>query len=494
MTLHVTKFTLVETDRFNPMVSSPIQTQVTQQILDVFQHHTEYGTNLTRNALAGAAAQFVKPSASITRDVTIANNWDTSRFRFFMELSENLLGVGHRVILTGYTDHFGYAPGTKSLDPKMALYINSCIRLRDTVVNTPTGAKTSTQLLDSDMILRGKSSTSYAGGLKNEHTLRPFDVFATLGVSVDLNEAGMSGQVFDARTSFNAGVQLSKVANAIPSRWTEDVFGAYTAARNSVDIADSSYKDIYKSARGTVKENAVADNRTLQELNYAYDWRQRGYIELGELRTLCPHLDSVTLVVPYTQAERSVSNHAANTASWSGSSSERIAANIIQSTVTALMMQYMIGAINFSVTNATLTGQAMFTQIMHDTVYGSDGAVSYIENLDISHHVQAFGNAVLVEIMPALTQQNNLIVTANVFADVMGTTRIEVSVNGQPFVPFAAGLFASSLFTGLIGADRSHLTAISTDVDNLLGHVGMDNTPVANYQPHTIQGASKWDI
>lgn len=494
MALNITKFTLVETDRFNQMAARPLQSHLTQQTLDVFQHHTEGGINLTRNALAGAAAQFIKPSADVIRQVNIAGGWGESRFRLFMEITENLLGVGHRVFLTGYTDHYGYAPGNQGLDPNMAIYFNNCIRLRDHVVMSPLGPITTTQLLESDMILRGNAPNTYAGGLRSEQTLRPFDIFATLGIPMDLQQAGMQGQVFDARTSFSGGVQLSRSTNAIPSRWTEAVFGGYTAARNAVDIADATPTDLFKQARGAIKENAVADNRVLQELDFNYDWRTRGFITLGELQQMCPHLHAITVVVPFTQKERMLGNHTVGTETWTGNSMEHVAADIVRTTTAALMLQYKIGSINFTITNATLTGQPIFTPLIQDRLYGSDGPVSYIEGLDISQFVQAFGNALLIEIMPALTQCNNLVVTANVFADVMSTTRVEVSINGQPFTPFADATFASNLSSSLIGGDRNHLQAISTDVDNLLGHVGADYTPAPNYQPITEQGATKWGL
>jgi hypothetical protein len=487
--LHVTMFQLFETDRFAEMVGRPLTSHVTGQVLNAFQEATQHGQFLDHTTLSGVAGQFIMPSAETFRTPGIINGWSEARFRFIMELQENAMGVGLRTILTGYTDHYGYAPGSTALDPKMALYFTNVIRVRDQIVNGPNGPQTITTLLDADMILKGLAASGYQSGLRNEQALRPVDVFSSLAIPSQYNQPGI--QLFDGRTSFQAGAQLSRTDNAIPSRWAEKVFQGFTAASTSVDVMDAEQRDLHRHARGIVAENQVSNIGVLDTMSYAYDWRSRGYIQLCELEGLCAHLSHVTEVFPFSQAERMAAYTPGHSCNWEGNSNEQVAASMVLSVMASMMWKFMLGYCNFTLTNATHDGSYRFNVISNDPS-GSDAPRSYVRNLDISQYVAHFGQCITRELMPGLTRQGALVVTLNVFSDLMGTTTIDVSINGQPFVRFIAPTFANSLYTPLIGTDRQSLVSLSADVDNLLSHVGMDNMPMQNYTPHTEAGRTRW--
>lgn len=460
--MRITKLLFVQTGTYNDMASRPYYTNLDRETVSQVQEATEGGTNLTASSLAGVAGSILKPKAEPEGLVYIENGWGEPRLRFMMEVEhESSLGAGHTQILCGYTDFLG-ATYSGAIARDMRMFFNTSLTVRNITEVTPLGRVVRSNVSDASHLIRGPYEPAYGFGGNVAHTMRPEDLFCKM-------ETGMlGGDVMDLRSTFSPGVKKSRYSNGLAPTYMSRVMQAYKNAFDTDDYSASA-DNILREARGSVREGMVSQDLFLNQLTRNSQLRENGSITYGELLQLDPTVDSRAVVNLIGETHKHELHHSGQTEHWTGSSMETIAATVLSHSVPAIMMDLMLTRVCFMATNETYGGQYEVKVL---------GAAGFSERVDLSPYLEKLINRITVEVLRDLTRNNNISISLQMDVDVIGETRISISMNGQPAIDYVTPSFCDALTVPVITHDEMTLNTVASDVETLMGEVS------SSYQQH----------
>lgn len=475
----ITKLLLMETGTYNDMALRPYQTNVDVNSLKAMQEATQNGANLRPGVLAGIAGDILRPSTQAQGVVTIQNGWDTPRLRFMMEVVHQGSALAETVqYITGYTDHLGVIWGSQSIDRGMQMHINNSITTRRVVEMTPVGRQNRQMVVSAAQVLEGSYQPTFGNLGNNMFTMRPQDVFMTMGATGMLDQ---SQQMFDTRAAFSAGnMKLSNRTNGSAPSYLSRIMSAYRGAMNGSDMQEDFAVLMEKAGEyhpePMVHQDMFLGLATRQHTALA----EHTWISYGELEQMSPNLEHVTTVVRrngndyMAHHERGVSEH------WSGTTHETVMATILSHSVPSLMMDLMLTKLAFVVTNQTLDGQFA---IQYGHVQG------FAENVDMRPYVQAFEQRLIVEVLRDLSRSNQIGLNLALEMDVVGDTIIDVSINNGPSIRYVTPSFSDALMSPVITNNNQNLMTLASDVTSLVENLSVDHGPRASqYSPTHFQG------
>lgn len=461
----INKSQFIETMPYHQMVSRPFETNLRDNnVTNAFNEATDGGRTITPESVSGFAGEFLNVTAAPTGDVLIDNGWNTPRFRFILDLTILADGVmggyGVRKIVQGYTDHTDISFGGK-VDPKMRIYFNNIMTLRESVVETPYGTNIRTSICESNQILRGESEP---GEVKDASvTMRPVDVYTSLG-SKDLGYN--DNEVFDLRNSFmSEPIKKSKRNNALPSRYVADVLNAYKLTQTGVvdDIFGNNETNVYDETRAHVLEDSVAIDQFFALLSQQCpDFQYSGYTTYETLCRIIPDFDLKTVMitkgaVQQIQHTQDLTNIGMNSEHWSGSNLETVWASTFASSIPALMLNLMLTKVDFQATNQTIDGK-ISVGILHTE--------SFVSGLDLGPYLDRFINDLIAEVLVPLTKGNQIDFDLLCQVDTAGDTRFKISIGGGYHVDY----INPSYCDGLIAPTNGNFQALDNmayDTSNL---------------------------
>ena len=379
----------------------------------------------------------------------------------------------NRQILTGYTDYVGMSSimsGSVSLDPNMRIYFNNTVMLRDSMMTSPSGAKSfRTTVADNSQLLRPDALANLQGHMappQHTYCLRPEDLMGAQAANLQILQMG-GGSVFDSRASIVQGVRTSHRDNGIATRYLAKSIQALGNAYTHVAHHNAPTSAVFNQAFLAFQEQQMYADQFFMQLNNRTNYQVAGFVTWAELCAVLPDADSIcTVIRPSTPQQRAEQYQRGQLEHWQGSGLETSIANRLVSAVPGVMVENMLTCVFFSATNRTTDGR--FAIEMH-----KDSIRSFTRGLDLSSYLARFESTLVGEILNTLTQNNLIDLDISVGIDFQAETRISVSISGGPSISFGGPIFCDALYTPVVTLNPQTLTDMGSDIDTLVSLINV---------------------
>ena len=475
------KFLFIPSGTYNQLYLKPLRTNVTDYLVKSLYEKTHGGTNLTPTAMSGLAGSIISPSTKPAGNATIKNGWGTRRYRFVLVLDIIANKMNYVQVATGYTDYMGSI--NKNLDPNMQIYFNSFQTFTKKVTMTPQGMKVMLFPDDITQIVQKDKTTTPVGfnydhmnPMLQHHLLRPQDVFNRLTMNMigsglqygdnNLNVANtMFTDMLDARSSIVGAMATSNRKNGNSSKYVSSVLEGVKTAKEAYGDKGDCY--IYSEAAvlDGVTDKPISNNHTIYKMGNLYpDFSNRGYLTLKELNTVIPELPYVTTMMGLTQVKKIRMPHqTGDSEELGGISQETQAATILANALPDIMLDSLLGQVNFIATNNYPDGKIRFTWT------GDDGAKSIIKGIEA--YINKFSYRLTNEILYDLCHQGGIRFNLHLFADITEDIKITISFDGRSSESFVMPIFCDSIYSPVIGGSGEDLETLSRDMESLAKNI-----------------------
>jgi hypothetical protein len=465
--INIVKLVIQETGTYNTQFRRPYETTLDREIVDVLTERVSRSGSdeITGSTVTGIASSMVKPTAAPQSVISIPNNWEERRLRFFLEVrvatnfSSNI-----SYFFQGYTNYLGVTP-SGTLDESMVFHINSFIKVSRHEKYTPAGLIVQDYVTDSANILDSDSARNPDAPYTPTLLMRPEDIFSGMQ-SARISEAYtyLSNQnMNDLRLNLTGSVK-SRKSNNVPTSYVARIVDSYnTGMVNSV--ASQTAKDTYSKARDFTGEGELAQNEFLSELARVKGVNKVSNFTINDLCRIDPNTPNVTSYTNMGSAIHQLHHHG-QTEYWTSANLETQIATTLCNSIPALMMELMIQKISFRSTNHDIGGR--MTTIIEDALT--------LNNTIMSNSLEIFKRRFETEIMYDLTHCNDELYTVQILSDLYGDTYITLSLGNSPVVTFNSPSFCDSLLTPVMTYDKNHYDNIIHDFDNLMSN--LSQTPI----------------
>lgn len=469
--MQIRRLLFLETGSYNDQMLRPYETRVNQHDLRQMQEVTQNGARLTANALTGLAGKIMRPTAEAQGQAQIASGWGMRRFAFLLEVIDpDPFGGATVQYLTGYTNHAEISYSNQ-LDPNMELHFNNSISCRQTIYATPTGNVQQQRVIDTAHVMTGGYTPSWGSGgmVQTAHTMRPMDVFDTVGAST----LGSFNDLIDTRPTYvNGALKKSKRANANAPTYLSNLLSTYRDTMITAEHETATLPNLMETAAAATQEPTITGDVFLNHLAAETRLVTGGMVTYRELCAIQPHLDSIAKVsrsrgpnLVEQPHERGQTEH------WHGRGNETVMATILAHSVPAIMTELMFTRVSFKATNRTLNGQP---EVLFQ------GLMSFAENLDMSQYAMALNQRLRLEILNDLSMRNIIDYDIVASFNLLGETRISISLQGGPMIEYCVPSFADALFVPIMTNDYSRLTTLAHDVTMLTDNLSVAHAPAHN--------------
>lgn len=416
-------------------------------------------------AVVGSGGGFITRKAQPEAQLAIANGWDQRRIRFILKIVVDMQVSGSNThIITGYTDFPGVSAATLSIAPEMIFYINSITKTRTVNHITPMGQIGNMNVVASQHVLYDNDAGSYNSPV-HKRTMRPEDIYTTMGNSLLFNDPEFTNQGYDTRNVLRQTAVTADRNLSTPAHFITDVVNNYIHAAESENFGQD-LNSIYTQAKARVmnEPNGAAsyDDPFMTMLSHMRGGQPiNGYFTWGELQRMDPNVSNVTnyMVIGHTEVNRL--HQAGQTHHWGGSDRLTVAATLLSNAVPALMMELMITRVAFKSTNHNQNGR------METTILGGRG----FSNLDMTMNYERFKDTFERLILSDLTYGNMIGYFIEMNVDLTGETWIKISLDSEPAVDFVTPSFCDGMFAPVITTNQQTVTNLSQDFNSLIESV-----------------------
>lgn len=471
--IRILKFLITESGVYNPMYRRSYQTEMDAGTLGAIQEKVATSSKITPQMLGGMAGRFIMPSAApeqmsvnghnVARQIMIPGGWDDRRLRFQMVV-ETTFSPGGTITehIQGWTDRLGVSH-TGNVEPQMEFFINSILKVRKQIDNTPFGAINRFNVVDATHVLVDNNNTQIYNPDMAER-LRPEDVFSAL-----LRETYNNvGSFRDVRTAHTATPVLANRKDGIPTNYLSDLMFGYQSA--VIDPTDSTGEssEHYNKAKGIIAAPSIQMDAFISAISNLRRQPAANSFTFADLVRLDPNVAQVTKYsragIPQISTQASM---VADSQKWDTVSLSTQAAVLLANAVPALLMELGFTGINFSSTNRNLStfvtpGGYITTMI---------GEYLSFSNIDMTNHLNTFKHRLEHEIIPGLTMYNQLEYMLEMHVDLLGDTRIKIAIAGEDPATYFQPSFADALAVPTLTNDVNRVHDIVDDIGLFLNAV-----------------------
>lgn len=440
-----------------------------------FDEVTQGGALIDASSLSGIASAILRPNARNAATAIVDNGWSTRRFYFWMEMdiqrSKNSVNTE---IISGYTDYLGASTQSASIDPQLRFYVNNHLIVNQVLAVSGTGngwvpmASANNQVIVPS-VLSGAS------------TQRPTDLFTTPLVESSVTELlTRHGAIARPTLVHGEQVKLSRRDNLDPASYLSNVLQSQRQSRITAGfMGEAEDITVLAGAATRTVEHEAGSSPILRNLMQESSFMANGFFTYGELLAMdsTKTLDSRVQVV-FNRAETQWDTFANNnTQNWAGGDNTTLIANKLSMQFTKLALDNMCTGFEFSATNATpggmiavaMTNMHLFSPDMHPT-HWLDRVTAGIEGMLRAECVM----------MPHST------ISLRASVNPFGTTRMYISVDNEPEVPFMFATFSDSMVSAIVNPSMDAVMRLSADIRDI--STMTDHNFMTNYdnvqQPH----------
>jgi hypothetical protein len=461
--IKITKFLLHETGSYNPQFRRPYEVAVTGTAFNIVKERLAGSNSYVAGAMGGISTDFIRPSIETEKQLNIDNGWDSRRLRFMLELEYNwYTGGAVKEIVMGYTNHNGIGL-SGSIDPNMTFIINSVMQVRTNIEMTPLGNQTHASVFDSSHIL---ADNNWGGVYSNvgDERMRPEDVYSTMSRS---QLKGLAGTLRDTRQANSTIPVKSRRANSSPANYMAQVLQGYREANSAADLGQTDVA-LLDQARSNTQENLVAKDPFMSAIAECRGQGPSNTFSFNDLQLIDPNIQYVTKATLMGNVELAASHRQGQTEYWHGSNSETLAATVLSQAVPGLLMELALTRAYFRSTNDTIGGH------ITTTVANVDGFSNANQEGPTQRFIYRLEHEVLADISNG--GQTNFALEMDV--DLLGETRIQISLNSGPLIPFVVPSFCDAIMVPVLTAQPKIITDLAEGFEQLsiaLGDASSEN-------------------
>ena len=475
-TIHIHSFMFQETGRYKPQFARPYVATGNMEALDNLTARIDSAgrgdpttARITGGLVAGLSGYLVSPQAAWEKQLTIPNGWEEQRLRFAMEvhvMDQFETAIYH---FQGYSEYHAVTL-SGVIDPDLVFYINSFTRInRGRDYNGLSRSGYRDIVTEKAQIVNGAFQTQ-TPGVDHVFGVRPEDVFVGIQSAHYSNalQGINEGSVVDTRIDLSGDMIRSRRANSIPADYLSRVIENYRAATTLADFG-SGADDVYSRALQTAHEPSPFENPFIRKLSDLRGMTNVSYFTLNDLLNIDPTCGERFTYNPVEDV--SLLADSSMTDGWHKPDLETQLATIVTNAVPAMMIDCMFTQIAFTSTNMTI-GAIPQTVIINGTS---------VTGADVRPYYQAFISRFETEVLPDLTMNGIRIIHLLVHADLYGDTRIELSLEGMPAVPYVAPTFCDAITAPVTTSNQNQYLGLITGVESIIEHC----TPM-NYMDNVL--------
>lgn len=490
--LRVTSMFLIETGTTNDMASRSLTSHLDNTALQQVGEQTRGGQMIQANNLAGIAGHIIMPGAQVDRLVGIANGWKNKRYRFVMHAVPDVgtLNSTTQYIYTGYTNTTGLVQVPTGFDfaPEMQLFINNRIVISAIAPNSLNqngffNVQNASHVIHPGTlggISRPAFDPANLAPLQVPSTMRPSDLMHALNAQETSNlNARFVG---DMRSAVTLG--LSRRTNQLPANYLATSLDSLYRAIHTEDPNTAAH-GVYAAAAGNASEFGVYQDPLIGMISM----NQTGYTELGyvtwaEIKSILPELTAhgIVKVINNNEVKKKdiYQSHHGDFQPWytqdmnSGNvnvdqSLEAVVSTYLLQTVPAIAIQHLMSRVTLRATNMTADGSI---QVMVDPPVPLFGELpqGYIQQ-----SVQNFVSNLEVAVLRDMPINKAIPFQLAMHLDAFGDSHIQISINGQPAVPYCSPTYADASFTPIVTTNHSNLNKVAHDVKHLAANLNLFN-------------------
>lgn len=475
--LRVAKLIVQRAGTFNQMYYRPYQTtfnaDVAMDLADRLQHHGQ-AADTTSAVMAGIANRLMMPSHQPVGMAGIANGWDTPRGRFTMVVEMRASsGAEFEYHVQGYTDHFDVSIASGLIDPNMAFYVNSYLKLSKSHIATPTGIREHLAVTESAQVINGRIQTTQVGG--ELYSMRPTDIFGVMqGETIRSKHLPMEMRsgVADDRHVLTHKAIASARGNNLPANVLSKIVSSYATGQLMANTGIGN-EDVYSRSRPYVYETTLQENPLFRQLSNIRGIPESTVFTLNNLLSLDPNAThpSVATFITLDPNALAMVHHTGQTETWQRPDDVLAwISTVLASSVPTIMMEMRLTRLDFSANNHD--SQGFNTVIIN-------GVRDIMERSPQRDDLEAFKMRFIHEVMRDITHNNETTYMLHMSVDLFGETLIDISFGGSPMVRYAVPSFCDAVMSPVLSPQENILFNTAHDVTQILGSIHGTVRPTA---------------
>lgn len=455
-----------ETSGYRNVYARPYEVNVNNRsIIDDFMTVTEDATNINKVGIAKVASNIIMPSAVPEHMLNIDGGWSDKRMVFMISVEHHEKGRNYPIltVLSGYTDKMDVSlRGSIAHDTK--LYINNV-----QTFNTTGGLRPQ----DTANLISGGTSVvyGYEDYARKPYMYEPLTVMRPYDIVVDINSSLNDDSIDSYNTAKNINqmrVLASRRSNSMANYYLNDIVKAVTTERNASDFHGLRESSGLGAALTKLSELNLTRNALLRELKYQDEFVNDGFVYWGDLQSIISKLDDETVIATRGGGNgiRASNSFVSDSNDWSTADNETVAATIIAQAMPAILTNAMVTYVSLEFSTETLDGRPY---VRIDDVLTFDNAI------DPNRQVQVIESMIEHELIPLLVNGDGDI-TVKMEFDILTDARMNISLDGEPFVPYTSPCFCDSLLSPVVTNNSERVANISRNISALIDAVNDNYT------------------
>ena len=458
--LQIVSLLMSETGTYNIQQNRPYQTDMPGNIVDVLTNRVMDSPNhrINGSILSGITGSFLQPQATPESEIRIVNGWNEKRIRFILKIKCDMQGGAVRMYyVQGYTDFTGVS-SQGNVAPDMNFYVNSIIQTRLTTMHTPMGPQVFENTFENSHLLMDDKFSDMRGA-SNMRLMRPEDVFNSLQISHIPDTYG-GGLTLDSRSMLHREAVMSRRSNGLGANYAASIIDGYSSATDGLAMG-SSQMELYTQSRRNVIENPAALDPFLHALTLVTSKAVNNKFTYENLRTLDNNVDNVTNYQVTGPTQLAMMHQTGMTAHWNGTDRITQAATIISQSIPSLMIELMLTKVYLESNNHGIGGRMDTRLITAESLTAGDQTNNYA----------VFKNRFEQSLLADLTFGNSVSYAIKLEVNLIGDTRLSISLDGSAFYDYVTPSFCDSLMVPVVTTNPDTISNLVHDFEQLTNSI-----------------------
>lgn len=483
----IRKLLLMETGTYNPFYQRPWESHFDQKTVEnITERLSEVGSRTTKKIspeiFTGLSSNFIHPSTVPQKMINMPSGWDEKRLRFLLEVEVvDSITAGTIYYFQGYSDYHGVGIKQGSIDPEMIFIINSFIRVNRYNISTLHGMEVKDVITESAQIINGAIYQDNTNDIS--YKMRPFDIFTGMHSAHLQNNYEDKETIYDSRLALQPSDSIrSNRSNNIASRYLSTIIDSHRYATDEYEGFGQEYTTIYEQSSSRAFEDGPSHNVFLRALSGLVGRVNVTTFKLKDLISIDSNTVNVTHHMALSANAKSRLPRIGESANWDSRDNETVMASILINSVPAFMADNFLVGIHLRSTNYD------GNMVTHVLAYES------FVNSDMSAYIEKFVDSVERQVINDITYGNQISYMLEMKIDLLGTTTVNISQNGNPEVIYTVPSFCDSLLSPIITSNQDTFYNLTNDVEHLLNTIqdssfGRDNlvsSVLSNYSDSAI--------